>query len=38
MVQVTDEKSEIAIMGAETADIDLGQGRSDEKEVDQERG
>ena len=38
MVQVTAEKSEAAITGAEMADIDLGQGRSDENEVDQERG
>ena len=38
MVQTTDERTETAIMGAEMADIDLGRGRSDGKEVDQERG
>ena len=38
MVQMTDERTETAIIGAEMADIDLDQKRSDGIEVDQERG
>ena len=37
MVQMTDERTETAIIGAEMADIDQGQGISDGKEADQGR-